>query len=155
MLSVIRQTLKDLLYMMENIDDEMIKNMEIAIDSFIDDASTYTKDEINEKFSSGEKAFNFLYEYIQKKAIAKNRSLHWIEGEPGITQQVEQTGRIDDIFRKGCKWLKLLSPLLTCWFGVYPMAKATWLATWPLHLLYGQGEWPPDRSTQTQIEKEN
>ncbi len=76
MLSVIRQTLKDLLYMMENIDDEMIKNMEIAMDSFIDDASTYTKDEINEKFSSGEKAFNLLYEYIQKKAIAKNRSLH-------------------------------------------------------------------------------
>ncbi len=76
MLSAIRQTLKDLLYMMENIDDEMIKNMEIAIDSFIDDSSTYTKDEINEKFSSGEKAINLLYEYIQMKAIGKTRTLH-------------------------------------------------------------------------------
>ncbi len=76
MLSAIRQTLKDLLYMMENIDDETIKNMEIAIDSFIDAASTYTKDEINEKFSSGEKAINLLYEYIQMKAIGENRTLH-------------------------------------------------------------------------------
>ena len=76
MLSAIRQTLKDLLYMMENIDDEMIKNMEIAIDSFIDDASTYTKDEINEKFNSGEEAINLLFEYIQMKAVGKNRTLH-------------------------------------------------------------------------------
>lgn len=59
MLSAIRQTLKDLLYMMENIDDEMIKNLEIAIDSFIDEsASTCSKGEINEKFSTGEKAIN-------------------------------------------------------------------------------------------------
>ncbi len=76
MIYAIRQTLKDLLYMMENIDDEMIKNMEIAIDSFIDDASTYTKDEINEKFNSGEEAINLLFEYIQMKAVGKNRTLH-------------------------------------------------------------------------------
>ena len=25
-------------------------------------------------------------------------------------------------------------------FGVYPLTKATWLTTLPLHLLYGQGE---------------
>jgi len=79
MLSAIRQSLKDLLYMMENIDDEIIKNMEIAIDSFIDEsASTYSKDEINERFSTGEKAINLFYEYIEMKAKVegKNRTLH-------------------------------------------------------------------------------
>ena len=79
MLSAIRQTLKDLLYMMENTDDEMIKNMEIAIDSFIDESvSTYSKGEINEKFSTGEKAINLLYEYIEMKAKMdeKNSTLH-------------------------------------------------------------------------------
>ncbi len=69
MLSAIRQTLKDLLYMMENVDDEMIKNMENAIDSFIDEsASAYTKNEINEKFSTGEKAIKLLQEYTEMKA---------------------------------------------------------------------------------------
>ncbi len=65
--------------MMENIDDEMIKNMEIAIDSFIDEsATTYSKGEINEKFSTGEKAINLLYEYIEMKAKmeGKNSTLH-------------------------------------------------------------------------------
>ncbi len=79
MLSAIRQTLKDLLYMMENIDDEMIRNMELAIDSFIDEsASKYSKSEINEKFSTGEKAINLLHEYIGMKAKkeGKNPGLH-------------------------------------------------------------------------------
>ncbi len=65
--------------MMENIDDEMIKNMEIAIDSFIDEsATTYSKGEINEKFSTGEKAIKLLYEYIEMKAKGegKNPTLH-------------------------------------------------------------------------------
>jgi len=79
MLSAIRQALKDLLHMMKNIDDDMIKNMENAIDSFIDEsASTYSKGEINEKFSTGEKAIKLLYEYIEMKANreGKNPTLH-------------------------------------------------------------------------------
>ncbi len=76
MISAIRQTLKDLLYMMENLDDAMIKNMEIAIDSFIDEsASTYSKGELNEKFSTGEKAINLLYEYIEMKAKVEENNL--------------------------------------------------------------------------------
>lgn len=35
MLLAIRQTSKDLLYMMNNVDENMIKEMEIVIDSFM------------------------------------------------------------------------------------------------------------------------
>jgi hypothetical protein len=79
MLSAIKQTLKDLLYMMKSIDNEMIKNMETATDSFIDEsASKYSKSEINEKFSTGEKAIKLLYEYIEMKAKrdGRNSTLH-------------------------------------------------------------------------------
>ncbi len=68
-LYAVRQTLKDLLYMMKDVDAEMKKNMEIAIDSFVDESvSTYTKNEIAEKFSTSEKAYALLDEFIEMKA---------------------------------------------------------------------------------------
>lgn len=77
MLLAIRQTLKDLLYMMNNLDENMIKEMEIAIDSFIEEsASQYTAQELSEKFSTGEKAIDLLYEYVEMKAKEGNATIH-------------------------------------------------------------------------------
>lgn len=53
--------------------------METAIDSFVDErVSAYSKSEINEKFSTGEKAIKLLYEYIEMrvKGDGKNHTLH-------------------------------------------------------------------------------
>lgn len=77
MLLAIRQTLKDLLYMMNNVDENMIKEMEIAIDSFIEEsASQYTAQELSEKFTTGEKAIDLLYEYVEMKAKEGNATIH-------------------------------------------------------------------------------
>jgi len=77
MLLAIRQTLKDLLYMMNNVDENMIKEMEIAIDSFIEEsASQYTAQELSEKFRTGEKAIDLLYEYVEMKAKEGNATIH-------------------------------------------------------------------------------
>lgn len=77
MLLAIRQTLKDLLYMMNNVDENMIKEMEIAIDSFIEEsASQYTAQEVSEKFSTGEKAIDLLYEYVEMKTKEGNATIH-------------------------------------------------------------------------------
>ena len=75
-LTAIKQTLKDLLYTMKTIDDEMKNKMETAIDSFVDDSvSQYSKSEISEKFSDGEKAIKFFFEYVKMKANEGNRTI--------------------------------------------------------------------------------
>jgi len=55
----------------------MIKEMEIAIDSSIEEsASQYTAQELSEKFSTGEKAIDLLYEYVEMKAKQGNDTIH-------------------------------------------------------------------------------
>ena len=76
-LLAIKQTLKDLLYLMRNNNERMISKMECAIDSFIEEsASQYTNQKLSEKFSSGEKAVNLLYAYIEHKAKEEQNTKH-------------------------------------------------------------------------------
>jgi len=61
---------------MDNVDEKIIKEMEKAIDLFIEEsASQYTTHELNEKFSTGEKAINLLFEYIAMKAKEGNTTI--------------------------------------------------------------------------------
>ncbi len=76
-LNAIRHTLVDLLHLMDNVDEHMRRNMENAIDSFIkESASQYNAQELNEKFSTGEKAISLLYEYIEMKAKEGKTTIH-------------------------------------------------------------------------------
>lgn len=63
---------------MSSIDESMKQKMEKAIDSFIDEsASQYTAQELNEMFSSGEKAIALLRAYIERKAKEAKNTAHW------------------------------------------------------------------------------
>ena len=76
-LLAIRQTLKDLLYLMSSVDESMKPKMEKAIDSFIEEsASQYTAQELNETFSTGEKAVDLLRAYIERKAKEGQNTVH-------------------------------------------------------------------------------
>jgi len=76
-LLAIRQTLKDFLYLMTSVDGSMKPKMEKAIDSFIEEsASQYTAQELNEMFSTGEKAVDLLRAYIERKAKEGQNTVH-------------------------------------------------------------------------------
>ena len=73
----IKQTLKDLLYLIRNNNEGMISKMECAIDSSIEESvGQYTNQELSEKFSSGEKAVNLRHAYIEHKAKEEQNTKH-------------------------------------------------------------------------------
>ena len=76
-LLAVRQTLKDLLYLMNDVHGSKRLKMEKAIDSFIEEsASQRTAKELNEMFSTGEKVVDLLRAYIERKAKEAQTTIH-------------------------------------------------------------------------------
>ncbi len=68
---VIKKSFRDILFLMNGLNEEHRSDMEMVIDMFIEEkVSKYTEQELTDNFSNSKNALKLLFEYIgEKKAV--------------------------------------------------------------------------------------
>ncbi len=65
---VIKKSFKDILFLMNGLNEEHRSDMEMVIDMFIEEkVSKYTERELTDNFSNSKNALKLFYEYIGEK----------------------------------------------------------------------------------------